>query len=888
MLWAVMEADAVTVSTPALADVLRAYHPSVYVLPNTLDDALWPMSGRNVGSEAGGPVVIGYMGSGTHADDLNMIGPALAQVADRFGAGVVFRFIGGSLPPDAIAGRPNVVWERVKFLDYAEFAGWFAHQGLDIGLAPLLDTPFNRCKSNIKYLEYSASGMAGVYSRVTPYSTTIGDGEGVLAGPSDEWAAALARLVEDAALRRTMGEVAQRSVQTSWRLSAHAGEWEDAYRVVIERGAGHHYERSGAILQALAAWRVADDARAARELAEVERVADGLRGQVADLGRVADRLREQVSDLERRSQQLAMEAEGYRVQIRELDGRTVRQDEAILWLEHELQLMRRSITWRGTEPVRQAYSRVQKLQDALRKARTPAPEPLAELPAPADEFGAAPEMAAEARTPDAPVEAPVASFSPEYFFWTEQRFEVVPALPTSPETDIIICIGKNTDMAERCVVSVRRNTPPGAYRLRLVVHADDAAGLSQQMTADADVIVHRMKHFNFSRANNLALARCAGDVVLLNDDTEVTQGWLEQLREDSRGFALTGVHTGFQCSGNPDMWGSGARRITWHPINMFCAFIPQRVRQVVGLLDEEYSYYGGEDVDYSCKALQHGFPLVVSSAFVNHASAKSFGAQKQLLMQESDKILRERYSVNPPYDLRRIKPLASVIMATRNRATMLPAAAESILGGLYPELELIVVDDASEDETPAAMSALQRSDLRVIGIRLPAKEGAVRARQRGLTASRGQFVAFMDDDDTAWPNRVMAPLQHLMTHPELDVVYCAFDVVTELGRQRGRTQPFDEADYLAMKFDIGSGILLVRRQVMLDVPFMTYYERAIDFDWVFRLLRYGYRIDYCPAVVLDYNRHGPSEAHLSGNEAAMRVHHAIRDRERLMQQYGRK
>jgi GT2 family glycosyltransferase len=112
--------------------------------------------------------------------------------------------------------------------------------------------------------------------------------------------------------------------------------------------------------------------------------------------------------------------------------------------------------------------------------------------------------------------------------------------------------------------------------------------------------------------------------------------------------------------------------------------------------------------------------------------------------------------------------------------------------------------------------------------------------------------------------------------------------VTEFGRQRGRTQPFDEADYLAMKFDIGSGILLVRRQVMLDVPFMTYYERAIDFDWVFRLLRYGYRIDYCPAVVLDYNRHGPSEAHLSGNEAAMRVHHAIRDRERLMQQYGRK
>ena len=132
----------------------------------------------------------------------------------------------------------------------------------------------------------------------------------------------------------------------------------------------------------------------------------------------------------------------------------------------------------------------------------------------------------------------------------------------------------------------------------------------------------------------------------------------------------------------------------------------------------------------------------------------------------------------------------------------------------------------------------------------------------------------------------MAPLQDMMTRPELDVVYCGFDIVSEEGRQRGNTRPFDSAAYLEQRFDIGSGILLVRRQAIEDVPFMSGYERAIDFDWVFRLLRRGYKIDYCPAVVLDYNRMGPGSA--PGRQpGGHRQHRAIQERERIMAAYRR-
>lgn len=564
------------------------------------------------------------------------------------------------------------------------------------------------------------------------------------------------------------------------------------------------------------------------------------------------------------------EAAGSARRMQQLESQVARQQEMIRWLETELESVHRSITWRGTEPVRQVYARVQALQRALEKGSS--------------------ETAGIVKTQHAAhVEAETAAFAKDDpAQWTPEAFAQAAAQPISPVTDIIVCVGRELRHAERCIESIRRHTDQDTYRLSLVVHEDDLAGLTAQAKHDARLITHTMQRFNFARANNIALQQCAGAVVLLNDDTEVTGGWLEQLRADSRGIALAGSRTGVRRSGNPDTWGSGESRLTWYPINMFCAFIPDRVRQVVGALDEEFAYYGGEDVDYSARVLQHGFPLVVSSAFVEHVGAQSFRSRKEGLMRESDKILRERYGVHPPFDLAQIRPLVSVIIATRNRGATLAEAAESILSGQYPEIELLVVDDCSTDDTPAVVAALQESDQRVIGIRLPKRQGSVKARARGFAASAGQFVAFMDDDDIAWPNRIAAPLRHFMMYPDLDVVYCAFEVITERGRQRGRTQPFSEADYLDEKFDIGAGILLVRRQVLHEVPFMTHYERAVDFDWVFRVLRHGFRIGYCPSVVLDYNRAGPEDTHLAGNEAAMRMVDEIRERERLIRQLERK
>jgi GT2 family glycosyltransferase len=377
-------------------------------------------------------------------------------------------------------------------------------------------------------------------------------------------------------------------------------------------------------------------------------------------------------------------------------------------------------------------------------------------------------------------------------------------------------------------------------------------------------------------------------VVLLNDDIVVTSGWLSKLRAASKGTALTGAHTGKHCSGNPDMWGEGPTQITKYPINMFCAYIPRRIVQVVGSLDEEFVYYGGEDVDYSARSLLHGFPLIISDAYVNHKDNQSFGETKASLIKESDKIIYEKYQIGPPFDLNSIQPKVSAIMATRNRPDLLRTAINSIMNTDYGNFELIIVDDSSEPQTNALLIEEQNKYPNLLFIRLPRNLGSTKARKIGLDASKGQFVFFHDDDDTVLQNRIFKPLDHLILHPYLDVVYCNYNVVdNDLNITPVYCQPFNEKAYLNLEFNIGAGILLGRRSTFVEVPFYSLYDNAVDYDWVFRLIRAGYKIDLCPEIVMNYNRSGATSQHLSGNVASIGKHKEIYEREVLLQKIKR-
>jgi glycosyltransferase involved in cell wall biosynthesis len=233
LLWMAVEADWVVTSTSGLRSALLPLNPNIQVLPNYLDDRLWPFA-LPAKKEAEEPLTIGYMGGQSHAPDLEMLLPVLRRVLEAYPGQVALRFW-GIAPPAEIGENPSVEWVPLEILDYPEFARYFSTQSCDIAVAPLVDHPFNRAKSAIKFLEYSALGWPGVYSRLEPYEGLVVSGDnGFLASTEQDWFESLSRLITDHALRLQIAGNAQHTVRQNWLLSRHAHEWPELYSMAVE------------------------------------------------------------------------------------------------------------------------------------------------------------------------------------------------------------------------------------------------------------------------------------------------------------------------------------------------------------------------------------------------------------------------------------------------------------------------------------------------------------------------------------------------------------------------------------------------------------------------------------------------------------------------------
>ncbi|MBN1537120.1 MAG: glycosyltransferase [Anaerolineales bacterium] len=217
-------ADRVIVSSNYLYKQLAPFNQYIYLFPNYLPDRIWTFRQPEIGNSS--IITIGYMGSNTHTQDLEWLAPVLVQILEQ-NKNVQLK-IWGCLPPDSLIQRPEVHYQDIDIQDYTRFADYFQTQTCDLFIAPLPDSPFNQGKSGIKFLEYSAGGIPGVYMKTAPYLEYIVDGEnGFLASNAQEWQDKLMRLISEADMRYRMGQNAQK-MALQHRLSDHFHEWEDA------------------------------------------------------------------------------------------------------------------------------------------------------------------------------------------------------------------------------------------------------------------------------------------------------------------------------------------------------------------------------------------------------------------------------------------------------------------------------------------------------------------------------------------------------------------------------------------------------------------------------------------------------------------------------------
>ncbi len=124
------------------------------------------------------------------------------------------------------------------------------------------------------------------------------------------------------------------------------------------------------------------------------------------------------------------------------------------------------------------------------------------------------------------------------------------------------------------------------------------------------------------------------------------------------------------------------------------------------------------------------------------------------------------------------EPLVSVIMPTYNRSAMLPGAIETVLAQTYPNWELVVVDDASEDDTAEVLAGF--ADPRVRPRRVE-HGGVGAARNAGLEAADGTLVAYLDDDNAMHPGWLKSVVWAFEQRPESEVIYGAI-VIDDFNR----------------------------------------------------------------------------------------------------------
>jgi glycosyltransferase involved in cell wall biosynthesis len=214
---------AVQVSSEALAERFRRYNPSVVVFPNHIAMLPEPRPPRQ-----GGGVVVGWGGSAGHLKDIQAVAPALCRWLAAHPEAQL-KIMGPPSFEGFFAAAPK---DRFRF----ELAGSLDHycrflRTLDVGLAPLLPTDYNRCRSDVKFIEYAAHGVVGVMQRLEPYLGTVRDGEnGFLVGSDEELLAALDRLAAAPALRERVARTAHDYVRRERLLEQHVGQRLDFYR----------------------------------------------------------------------------------------------------------------------------------------------------------------------------------------------------------------------------------------------------------------------------------------------------------------------------------------------------------------------------------------------------------------------------------------------------------------------------------------------------------------------------------------------------------------------------------------------------------------------------------------------------------------------------------
>ena len=187
-------------------------------------------------------------------------------------------------------------------------------------------------------------------------------------------------------------------------------------------------------------------------------------------------------------------------------------------------------------------------------------------------------------------------------------------------------------------------------------------------------------------------------------------------------------------------------------------------------------------------------------------------------------------------------PLVTAVIPTRNRPQLLLRAVESALQQTYRNLEVVVVIDGSDPATTTALETIKDERLRVLA--LEQSVGGSDARNLGVQHARGEWIAFLDDDDEWLPHKIDEQIHAAMASSHSSPLICSQCLVKTpladfIWPETPPRKPYSEYLLARSRLSYGEGmmptpVLMVKRELAQRIPFRSGLRKHQDWDWVLR------------------------------------------------------
>ena len=212
-----------------------------------------------------------------------------------------------------------------------------------------------------------------------------------------------------------------------------------------------------------------------------------------------------------------------------------------------------------------------------------------------------------------------------------------------------------------------------------------------------------------------------------------------------------------------------------------------------------------------------------------------------------------------------VPPRLSVVLPVHNGQRYLRAAVDSVLAQTFADFELIAIDDGSADATPSILNDYAARDGRVRVVSRP-NRGLTQTLNEGLALARGPYVARMDADDLALPERFAKQVAHLDAHPDCVLVGSRVLLVDPDGlpiRHLADERTHEQIDHAHLNrgWPVVHPAVTMRLDAVRQVGgYRDQYNTLEDTDLFLRLAEVG-RLANLPDVLLHYRQHFASVTH---------------------------